>query len=145
MSSLYPALERILLTLWVGGLWVSGFIVAPLLFALLEERALAGTLAGTLFSVMSYLGLCCASALLAIQWLRNQPHRFTGWRPVTLAAMLLLVLTGEFVLAPMIAQLRAAGLTESTRFGQLHGLASVLFVINCVLGMILVARKPEIP
>lgn len=145
MSSLYPALERILLTLWVGGLWVSGFIVAPLLFALLEERALAGTLAGTLFSVMSYLGLCCASALLAIHWLRNRPHRFTGWRPVTLAAMLLLVLTGEFVLAPMIAQLRAGGLTESARFGQLHGLASVLFVINCVLGLILVARKPEIP
>jgi hypothetical protein len=143
MSSSLVALERILLTLWVGGLWVSGFLVAPLLFAGLEERAQAGTLAGTLFSAMSYLGLCCGSLLLTVHWLRNQPHRFSGWRPVLLASMLLLVLAGEFVLAPMIAQLRTQGLADSVRFGQLHGLASVVYVINCVLGLVLVAGKPQ--
>ncbi|MGD2056202.1 MAG: DUF4149 domain-containing protein [Gammaproteobacteria bacterium] len=143
MSTSLAALERILLTLWIGGLWVSGFLVAPLLFAGLEERAQAGTLAGTLFSAMSYLGLGCGGVLLAIHWLRNRPHRFSGWRPVVLAIMLLLVLAGEFVLAPMIAQLRSQGLTDSIRFGQLHGLASGVYAINCVLGLMLVAGKAQ--
>jgi hypothetical protein len=42
--NLLPAAERILLTLWVGALWVAGFIVAPLLFSELDDRALAGSL-----------------------------------------------------------------------------------------------------
>ncbi|NOX26610.1 MAG: DUF4149 domain-containing protein, partial [Gammaproteobacteria bacterium] len=39
--------ERILLTLWVGGTWTVGYIVAPVLFKFLEaDRQLAGALAG---------------------------------------------------------------------------------------------------
>ena len=39
------AVERTLLTFWIGGLWTTGFVVAPLLFAELDDRVLAGTLA----------------------------------------------------------------------------------------------------
>jgi hypothetical protein len=53
--------------------------------------------------------------------------------------MLLLVVIGQFVLAPMVAELRVQGLTDTPRFGQLHGLASVLFLITSVLGLVLVA------
>ncbi len=53
--------------------------------------------------------------------------------------MLALILLGEFVLAPWIAELRAAGLTESARFAQAHGLASGVYLVNCVLGLLLVA------
>ncbi|MGB5473694.1 MAG: DUF4149 domain-containing protein, partial [Gammaproteobacteria bacterium] len=52
-------LERVLLTLWVGSLWVTGFMVAPVLFARLDDRALAGTLAGELFGLVAWLGLAC--------------------------------------------------------------------------------------
>ncbi|MCK5382667.1 MAG: DUF4149 domain-containing protein, partial [Gammaproteobacteria bacterium] len=37
-ANLIPSLERILLTLWVGSLWVVGFVVAPVLFAELDDR-----------------------------------------------------------------------------------------------------------
>jgi len=56
--------ERILLTLWVGGLWAIGYIVAPALFANLEDRALAGTLAGVMFNIIAWVGLACGSLLL---------------------------------------------------------------------------------
>ena len=46
-ANLIPSLERILLTLWVGSLWVVGFVVAPVLFAELDDRALAGSTAGS--------------------------------------------------------------------------------------------------
>jgi hypothetical protein len=133
------AVERTLLTFWVGGLWAVGFVVAPLLFAELDDRALAGTLAGAIFSVMSYAGLACGACLLLINWLLRGERRFIAWQTVVIAAMLLLILLGEFMLAPWIAELRAAGLAESARFAQAHGLASGVYLVNCVLGLVLVS------
>ena len=130
------ALERFLLTLWVGSLWVTGFMVAPTLFALLDERALAGTVAGNLFTKVSYIGLLCGGLLL----LQNRLlKRGAGWRVMVILAMLVLVVVGQFLLAPMIAELRQQGLTETARFGQLHGLSGVLYLVSSVLGLALVA------
>jgi len=128
-----------LLTLWVGSLWVSGFMVAPLLFASLDDRALAGTIAGELFSLTAWLGLGCGGALLIIG--RVRAGRL-DWRLWVMASMLLLVAAGHFLLAPMIAELRAAGLSGSSHFGQLHAIASLLFLATAVLGLGLVAAGP---
>jgi hypothetical protein len=135
-----PALERILLTAWVGSLWVTGFMVAPVLFASLDDRALAGTIAGRLFGLTAWLGLGCGLALLVIGYLRR--HR-PGWRTWTMIAMLALVAAGQFVLTPMIAELRTAGLADTPRFGQLHGIASLLFLLTALLGLGLVAAGPD--
>ena len=139
LSPMLPALERILLTLWVGSLWVTGFMVAPLLFTLLDDRSLAGTLAGELFRITSFTGLACGGLLLA---LNAANYRALNWRGLLLAGMLLLIVVGQFVLTPMIAGLREQGLSGSPRFGQLHGLASVLYVITSVCGLLLVAARP---
>ncbi len=133
------ALQRTLLTFWIGGLWTSGFVVAPLLFAELDDRALAGTLAGAMFQVMAYAGLACGVCLLAINWLLRGQRRFLDWQTLVIMAMLVMTAIGEFVLAPWIAELRVAGLTESARFAQAHGLASGVFLVNCVLGLVLVS------
>jgi hypothetical protein len=135
-ASLLPAAERILLTLWVGSLWVAGFVVAPLLFAELDDRALAGSVAGSLFTLTSYIGLVCGCLLLL---LNAAGFRCSNWRAVIMICMLLLVMIGQFVITPMVAELRVQGLTDTSRFGQLHGLASVLFLITSVLGLVLVA------
>jgi Domain of unknown function (DUF4149) len=133
------AVERTLLTFWVGGLWTTGFVVAPLLFAELDDRALAGSLAGAVFGVMSYAGLACGACLLLINWVLRERRRFISWRPLVIMAMLVLTAIVEFVLAPWIAELRVSGLTESARFAQAHGLASGVFLVNCVLGLVLVS------
>ena len=52
-------LQFVAITLWVGGLWAIGYIVAPSLFAHLDDRALAGMLAGKMFTLMAYIGLGC--------------------------------------------------------------------------------------
>ena len=135
-SKLLPATERILLTLWVGALWVAGFIVAPLLFSELDDRALAGSLAGSLFTITSYLGLGCGGLLLI---LNSLTFRAVNWRAIFVVGMLLLVVIGQFVITPMVVELRDQGLTDTARFGQLHGLASVLFITTSILGLVLVA------
>jgi hypothetical protein len=134
--------ERILLTLWIGGMWTVGYIVAPTLFAMLADRALAGTVAGQLFSIMSYVGLLAAGILLTGQCYRAKAAWRKNWRFWILLVMLLIIVIGEFYLQPMMAELKQAGLREGSdtakQFGQLHGMASALFVINSLLGLVLV-------
>ena len=129
--------ERILLTLWVGGLWAVGYMVAPALFASLDDRALAGSLAGVMFAIVAYVGLLCGGLLLLFNQLRNSRRRF-NWRALVLVAMLLLTAVGQFYLAPLIADLRAQGLADSVQFGRLHGAAAAGYLLTSLLGLALV-------
>ena len=134
--------EKILLTLWVGGMWTTGYIVAPTLFAMLKDnKPLAGAIAGQLFTVMSYIGLACAVFLLVTSIVRSANWLRDG-RVITLLVMMLIILAGQFVLQPMMAELKAAGITEGSsnavQFGRLHGAASLLFLVNSLLGLGLV-------
>jgi len=142
LDNVLSAGERVLVTFWVGGMWVIGFVVAPTLFAWLDDRALAGTIAGSLFTTMSYAGIFCGAALLALNWFRCRERPLTGWRTLVIAGMLVLIVIGEFVLAPMISELRTAGLVDDPRFGLLHGTAAGIYVINSMLGLALVATRP---
>ena len=48
---------QLLATVWCGSLWTIGYIVAPTLFAMLEDRQLAGSIAGRLFHAEAWIGL----------------------------------------------------------------------------------------
>jgi hypothetical protein len=139
---LLAAIERILLTLWAGSLWITGYIVAPVLFAKLDDRALAGSIAGNLFVITAYLGLVCGGTLLVLNaW----AWRCINWRALVLVLMLLLVGIGQFAITPIIAELRLDGLSGTARFAQLHGLASSLFVVTSVLALALVGMGQPLP
>ena len=133
--------ERIILTLWVGSLWAIGYIAAPALFANLEDRALAGTLAGALFEIVAYIGMVCALLLLLFNQLRY-PGRRLNWRAIVLSIMFVLVLVGQFLVTPMIGEMRAAGITASTAFAWWHAGASIAYLITSLLGIALVV-SPE--
>ena len=134
--TIITSIERILLTLWVGSLWAVGFVVTPILFAQLNDRTVAGSVAGSLFMLTALIGLVCGSVLLIAHITRTSRY---DWRAWVLTIMLLLVAVGQFVLAPMIGDLRSEGLADSAQFASLHGLASVLFLVTSVLGLLLVA------
>jgi uncharacterized membrane protein len=132
--------ESILLTLWIGGLWIVGFLVTPTLFGNLDDRQLAGLLAGKMFTAISYIGLFCGSVLLFTEWRRAEAIKrsFSFW---LLVAMLILVIVGEFVIQPQMAALKLAGLATGPEFGRLHGIASVLYTVNCLFGLVLILRQ----
>ena len=58
--------EQLLVTLWVGSLWAIGYLAVPILFSTLDDRMLAGMLAGKMFTAVSFIGLGCGTALLAM-------------------------------------------------------------------------------
>lgn len=137
--------------LWVGGMWATGYLAVPVLFQTLPDRQLAGLLAGKMFIVMAYVGIVCAVYLLAYQF-RQFGQIF--WKQKTvwvIVAMLLLVLIGQFAIQPVMAELKAQALPldvmQSALAGQfktLHGVASILYLIQSLLGLVLLIRLPGV-
>lgn len=132
--------EPVLLTLWVGCLWAIGYLAVPVLFATLDDRMLAGMLAGKMFTSVSFIGLGCGMLLLLMSLAASRSLK--GLRIPLLVLMLVLVAVGEFVLQPLMAELKAEGIvegsSEAARFGMLHGIASLLYLSNSLAGLFLV-------
>lgn len=132
--------ERVLLSFWVGALWSIGYLALPTLFASLDDRAIAGMVAGKMLTGVSFIGLGCGTALLSSYWMQSVKPLHQR-RVQMVALMLLLLVIGEFALQPQMAALKAEGLIEGSgaaaRFGVLHGIASLLYFINSVIGVIL--------
>lgn len=57
------SLKAIARTFWIGGMWVIGLLVAPVLFAALD-KVTAGMVAGRLFSAIAWVGLVCGVFLM---------------------------------------------------------------------------------
>lgn len=136
----------IIITFWVGALWTTG-AAAYLLFTTLQDRQLAGQVAGQFFTYVSYLGLFSGFYLLI--------HRLLDYGTLALKqsffwavfVMLLLVLAGHFGIQPILAQLKDAALPSdvmqsvfANRFSTWHGVASMAFVAECLLGFVLVLK-----
>jgi hypothetical protein len=144
--------ERVLLTAWVGGLWAIGYLAAPVLFKVLDDRRLAGELAGHMFKIIAIVGLVCGAALLIGALVRHGARWLRSWRGAALIVMLVLVAAGLFVLQPMIQDVKAQGLIEGSeqlrRFGMLHGISSLLYLVTSVCGLALTAfglAPPRVP
>jgi hypothetical protein len=119
-----------------------GYLVTPVLFYQFDDRAIAGLLAGKMFTLVSYIGLGAGILLLVGQLVRyGRPSR-QHWHGGLLLLMLILVCVGEFILQPQMAALKQAGLTGEVQaqFARLHGIASIVYLLNSVLGLVLVSR-----
>jgi len=147
MRAFADALQSIAVTLWVGGMWVIGFIVAPLLFSRLGDRVLAGAFAGKLFTIIAWIGIGCALYLILFRLVRFGAGCFRqGFVWVTLL-MLALLLAGGFGVQAILESLRAQALPKEVmesvfrdRFMTWHGVDSVLYVIQSLLGLFLVVQ-----
>jgi len=136
------------ITLWVGGLWAVGYLVAPALFYNLDDHMLAGILAGKMFSRIAWVGLVCGSWLLLFRL-----NRFGGavlkqgffWIVLT---MLILTVAQEFGIQPIMQQIKDQAMPKDVmeslfrdRFATWHGISSVVYLIESLLGLALVAKQ----
>jgi hypothetical protein len=148
-----PRLRLLLITFWVGSLWAIGYIVAPTLFATLSDRMLAGTIAGKLFRIEAWVTVVCSLLLIGMT-LRAKAGQAvaedTNNRKMVIwlaTGMLACTLIGYFSLQPFMGALREAAqggiMNDEARkqFGLLHGVASVFYLIQSVLGIVLVLKQ----
>jgi len=148
MKNLPNHLASIVLTLWVGGLWVVGYLAVPTLFYSQPDRQLAGMLAGKMFETMGYVSILCGLYLLFHRWaeVRKQLSRdVSAWLVI---AMLLITLATQFYIQPLMADLKSQVLPldvmQSSFAGQFkmwHGISSILYLIESLLGAWLAIRS----
>jgi hypothetical protein len=132
--------------LWAGSLWAVGYLVAPTLFATLSDRTLAGTIAGNMFHAMAMLSLGCGVAMGLLLWLGTRDWQPKRRRTVLLiiVAMVMCTVASHFGLQPVMAELRATGLADAavkSRFGMLHGVSSVIYLVQSLLAGWLVWKQ----
>jgi hypothetical protein len=147
---MFASRSRILVaTLWVGSLWTIGYLVAPMLFSILPDKILAGSIAGQLFRIEAWLSAICATVLIALVAFGNGGDSRAQRQAVLaiVSAMLVCTLIGYFGLQPSMAALREAagpgGAMDSdarTKFGILHGLSAGSFLIQSLLGIALILK-----
>lgn len=150
--SLFPAelrlaesLYKLCITLWVGGMLAIGYVAAPVLFRQLDDRALAGRIAGEMFTLVAWLGIACGAYLL---WFIGTRHGASAMKSRIfwlVLVMLILVVAGHFGVQPILVQLKQDALPlqvmESAlrdRFAAWHGVSSALFLVQSGLGILLV-------
>jgi len=151
VSSMPHRLFRLLTVVWVGSLLTIGYAVAPVLFTSLD-RVTAGAVAAQLFRIEGVIGVVCGVLLLALCNLLvrrgGDAYRRLRW---LIAGMLVCVLVGYFALQPFMNALRIAAQEAGTdvghsvyasRFGMLHGVSSVFYLIESLLGIVLVWKLP---
>lgn len=145
MRKLSEALYFSSITLWVGGMWAIGYLAAPVLFASLGDRQLAGMVAGKLFAWIGWVGLGSAVYLLLFLIFRAGAQVFRRAVFWLVLLMALLTLASQFGIQPLMAQLKADALPREVmqsvlrdRFVAWHGVSSILYLMQSLLGLWLV-------
>jgi hypothetical protein len=145
VRKLAEALYFVTIALWVGGMWAIGYLVAPVLFASLGDRQLAGMVAAQLFALIGWIGLGSAAYLLlflVVRWGGQFFRRGVFWLVLLTG---LLVVVSQFGIQPLLAQLKADALPREVmesvlrdRFAAWHGISSILYLVQSALGLWLV-------
>jgi len=142
---LSEALYLVAITLWVGSLWAIGYMVAPVLFASLGDRQLAGMLAGKLFALIGWVGLGCAAWLLVFLVSRCGGQVFKRGVFWLVVLMSLMTVASQFGIQPLMAQLKLDAMPRDVmesvlrdRFAAWHGISSILYLMQSLLGLWLV-------
>lgn len=148
MARFAEHLYSLLITLWVGALWAIGYLAAPTLFRLLPDRALAGQVAGQMFVYVAWLGMAVAAYLLVFVVLRKSGGAFRSGVFWLVLVMLLLTVAGYFGIQPILVQLKADSFPREVmesalrdRFMAWHGVSSVVYLLQSLLGLFLVALQ----
>ena len=139
--------------LWVGSFITVGFLVVPILFSTLGDRQVAGMVAASLFKATAYLGVALSSLLMLMAnhlvKRGSNSYRLTRW---ILLGMLACALGSAFVIIPWMNSLRDQALylglsvresSNAVVFNRLHGASSTIFMIQSLLGLVLVWRATK--
>lgn len=141
-------LEKIAVTLWVGGLWAIGYIAAPILFMQLDDKQLAGNLAGSMFAVIAYVGMACGAYLLLYRINQYGGAAFKQAFFWGVFLMVLITLGMQFGIQPIMESLKEQAMPKavmqsifSDRFAHWHGVSRIAYIIESLLGLVLLFKQ----
>lgn len=138
-------LRAVTKTFWVGGIWILGLLVTPVLFSTLD-KVTAGMVAGKLFSHLAWVGLVCGVFLLADYVWRIGARGVKAGTFWLLFGMLLCTVINHFAVSPIIADLKlsvnqAAEGVFGGGFATWHAISSLIYLVQSLLALVYVFRR----
>lgn len=141
-------LRLLLAALWAGSVWAVSYLAAPSAFAALDGTQ-AGNVVGIMLTRLAWLSIAAAPLLFLTVWrsgdLEPKRRRWLVWLAGGMLACSLAVYLG---LQPMMAAIREsagpAGVRASPQWGTfaaLHGVSQLLYLVESILGAILVVKS----
>lgn len=148
MNRFFDGFANLLLVVWIGSLVALGAISAPVLFSALDDKQLAGMLAGKMFAVGAWVGISAGIYLLVHRLFRDGKAVFRSAFFWLVLVIFLLTVAGHFGIQPILENLKNQALPLAVmqsvfadRFSQWHGISRILWIIQAALGVILVWRS----
>ncbi|WP_148716783.1 DUF4149 domain-containing protein [Chitinolyticbacter meiyuanensis] len=137
-------LKHVFTVLWIGGMWVIGILVAPVLFKTLGGNA-AGAVAGQLFRAIGWIGIVAGLYLFVyLLWLDGL-RAFKEAKLWLVIGMLVCTLVNQFAVFPIIAGIKP-GISHAATgmFGggleQWHTISALIYLVQSVFGAFYVWR-----
>lgn len=137
----------ILTGIWLGIILGVGYLVAPTLFISMADKQLAGQVAGEIFKHTAILTIVVTTVLLILANLFVKrglgKYRSIRW---LLLIIIVCAVVGVGLIQPWMASLKdlaeASGTTvalseHAKTFGRLHGVSSILFMCEALLGLLM--------
>ena len=133
MKNLPQHVATLALTLWVGGLWMIGYLAVPTLFYSQPDRQLAGMIAGKMFETLGYVGIVCGLYLLLFRGLVAGKQILRDRQAQLIMAMLFVTGVTLFYVQPLMAEMKSQALplevmqsAFADTFKMWHGISSIL-------------------
>jgi hypothetical protein len=146
MNQFLAKLNIIIASLWVGGMW-SMFMVTTVLFNKIPSAYIAGKLAGDMFQFLNYFGFGAGLFILFIQFKAVGIGFLKSSVLWVILVMLILIMINYFGIQPIIEAIKVEALPKEVmesvfadRFSTWHGIASIGYLIQCLLGLVLLIK-----
>ena len=141
-------LRLLVASLWAGSVWAVSYLAAPSAFAVLDSSR-AGNVVGTMLTRVAWLAIVLALLLTVLVWRSSDlDARRRRWLYALAGGMLACSLVVYLGLQPLMAGIREgagpAGVRASPQWGMfaaLHGVSQLLYLVESVLGAILVVKS----
>ena len=146
MENILNKLSFVITSIWVGSLW-SMLMVTSVLFNKIPSSYIAGALAADMFKFLNYFGLFASTIIIFVgfrSYGMGVIKRAFFW--ITLL-ILALVMISFFGIHPLLETLKVEALPREVmesmfadRYSSWHGIASVAYLLQCVLGVLLLIK-----
>ncbi len=135
--------SKIAMTFWLGGTWMAGIVIFPVLFKTLDQIT-ASELVSQILNIQSYIGIICLIIAFVEVIVNHRLALLATKRFWCILSMFSILVVEYFAIFPMIYTLRekissvAQQLVslQNNAFDFWHSFSAILFILTCFLGML---------
>lgn len=135
--------SKIAMTFWLGGTWMAGIVIFPVLFKTLDQIT-ASEVVGQILNIQAYIGVICLIIAIIEVIINHKLSLLMTKRFWYIVSMFSILVINYFAIFPVVYHLREKLSSIAHKFIALqnntfdfwHSLSAILFVFICIIGML---------